>query len=160
MNTVANLSVRNWYLTADPNVNLFRPVSHMDSFFFYLVSNIRTVHCECHSGARLSYMYVYCMYLCHQKIDVEGLKKRKIKKSSMPPRVIIPPKRSPELVWFRAGKSASAWQRRWEPSKGPESRSRTVDAKLESNSEPERARVCQRVAVRASESQSGSHREP
>ena len=26
--------------------------------------------------------------------------------------------------------------------------------------EPERARVCQRVAVRASESQSGSHREP
>ena len=25
-------------------------------------------------------MYVYCMYLCHQKIDVEGLKKRKIKK--------------------------------------------------------------------------------
>ena len=31
--------------------------------------------------------------------------------------------------------------------------------KLESNSEPERARVCQRVAVRASESQSGSHRE-
>ena len=27
-------------------------------------------------------------------------------------------------------------------------------------SEPERARVCQRVAVRASESQSGSHREP
>ena len=32
-------------------------------------------------------------------------------------------------------------------------------AKLESNSEPEKARVCQRVAVRASESQSGSHRE-
>ena len=60
----------------------------------------------------------------------------------------------------RAGESASAWQRRWEPSKGPESRSRTVNAKLESNSEPERARVCQRVAVRASESQSGSHREP
>ena len=35
-----------------------------------------------------------------------------------------------------------------------------IYAKLESNSEPERARVCQRVAVRASESQSGSHREP
>ena len=35
-----------------------------------------------------------------------------------------------------------------------------VYAKLESNSEPERARVCQRVAVRASERQSGSHREP
>ena len=32
--------------------------------------------------------------------------------------------------------------------------------KLESNSEPERARVCQKVAVIASESQSGSHREP
>ena len=43
---------------------------------------------------------------------------------------------------------------------GAESRSRTVYAKLESNSEPERAKVCQRVAVRASESQSGSHREP
>ena len=43
-------------------------------------------------------------------------------------------------------------------SSGAESRSRTVYAKLES--EPERARVCQRVAVRASESQSGSHREP
>ena len=40
------------------------------------------------------------------------------------------------------------------------SRSRAVYAKFESNSEPERARVCQRVAVRASESQSGSHREP
>ena len=39
------------------------------------------------------------------------------------------------------------------------SRSRAVYAKLESNSEPERVRVCQRVAVRASESQSGSHRE-
>ena len=39
-------------------------------------------------------------------------------------------------------------------------RSRAVYAKLESNSEPERARVCQRVTVRASESQSGSHREP
>ena len=37
---------------------------------------------------------------------------------------------------------------------------RAVYAKLGSNSEPERARVCQRVAVRASESQSGSHREP
>ena len=34
----------------------------------------------------------------------------------------------------------------------------SVHAKLESNSEPEG--VCQRVAVRASESQSGSHREP
>ena len=45
-------------------------------------------------------------------------------------------------------------------SKGPVSRSRAVYAKLESNSEQERARVCQRVAVRASESQSGSHREP
>ena len=43
---------------------------------------------------------------------------------------------------------------------GAESRSRTVYAKLESNSEPARARVCQKVAVRASESQSGSHREP
>ena len=43
---------------------------------------------------------------------------------------------------------------------GDESRSRAVYAKLESNSEPERARVCQRVAVRASESQSGSYREP
>ena len=62
--------------------------------------------------------------------------------------------------YSRAGESVSAWQRRWEPSKGPESRSRTVYAKLESNSEPDRARVCQRVAVRASESQSGSHREP
>ena len=64
------------------------------------------------------------------------------------------------IINSRAGESASAWQRRWEPSKGPESRSRIVYAKLESNSEPERARVCQRVAVRASESQSGSHREP
>ena len=33
-----------------------------------------------------------------------------------------------------AGESASAWQRRWELSKGPESRSRTVYAKLENNS--------------------------
>ena len=40
------------------------------------------------------------------------------------------------------------------------SRSRAVYVKLENNSEPERARVCQRMAVRASESQSGSHREP
>ena len=39
------------------------------------------------------------------------------------------------------------------------SQSRAVYAKLESNSKPERDRVCQRVAVRASESQSGSHRE-
>ena len=43
---------------------------------------------------------------------------------------------------------------------GDESRARAVYARLESNSEPERARVCQRVAVRASESQNGSHREP
>ena len=43
---------------------------------------------------------------------------------------------------------------------GNEGRARAVYAKLESNSELERARVCQRVAVRASESQSGSHREP
>ena len=40
------------------------------------------------------------------------------------------------------------------------SRSRAVYAKLESNSEPERARVCQRVAVRATESQNGIYREP
>ena len=40
------------------------------------------------------------------------------------------------------------------------SRSRAVYVKLESNSEPERARVCQRMAVRASKSQIGSHREP
>ena len=40
------------------------------------------------------------------------------------------------------------------------SRSRAVFAKLESNTERERARVCQRVAVRASEGQNGSHREP
>ena len=60
----------------------------------------------------------------------------------------------------RVGESASSWHQRWEPSKGPVSWSRAVYAKLESNSEPERARVCQRVAVRASESQSGSHREP
>ena len=43
---------------------------------------------------------------------------------------------------------------------GPVSQSRAVYAKLESNCEPERARVCQRFAVRASESQSWSHREP
>ena len=49
---------------------------------------------------------------------------------------------------------------------GAESRARALRAdqglyaKLESNREPERARVCQRVAVIASESQSGSHREP
>ena len=59
----------------------------------------------------------------------------------------------------RAKESASSWHRQWELSKGPVSRSRTVYAKLASNSEPERARVCQRVAVRASESQCGSHRE-
>ena len=40
------------------------------------------------------------------------------------------------------------------------SQSRAVYAKLERTSEPERARVCQRVAVRASGSQSGSHRDP
>ena len=39
-----------------------------------------------------------------------------------------------------------------DPIKGPVSQSRAVYAKLESNGEPERARVCQRVAVRASES--------
>merc|ERR1712211_126148 len=39
-------------------------------------------------------------------------------------------------------------------------RSPLVYAKLESNSEPERASVCKRMAVRAGESQSGSHREP
>ena len=39
------------------------------------------------------------------------------------------------------------------------SQSRAVYAQLESNSEPERVRVCQRVAVRASESQRGSHRQ-
>ena len=43
---------------------------------------------------------------------------------------------------------------------GTESRARAVYAKLESNSEPERAIVCQNVAVRASESQSGSQRQP
>ena len=41
---------------------------------------------------------------------------------------------------------------------GAENQARAVYAKLESNSEPERTRVCQRVAVRASESQSGSQR--
>ena len=61
---------------------------------------------------------------------------------------------------IRAGKSASAWQRHWEPSKGPESWSRTVYAILDSNSEPERARVCQRVAVRARLGVTESHREP
>ena len=43
-------------------------------------------------------------------------------------------------------------------------RSRAVYAKLESNGEPERARVCQRVAVRARARAgvgvTGSHREP
>ena len=39
---------------------------------------------------------------------------------------------------------------------GPVSRSRAVYTKLESNSEPERARVCQRVAVRANERQERS----
>ena len=39
------------------------------------------------------------------------------------------------------------------------SRSRAVYAKLESNSEPERARVCQRVAVRARVGVTESHRE-
>ena len=64
------------------------------------------------------------------------------------------------LCLSRPGQSASAWQRRWELSKGPESQWRTVCAKLESNSEPERARVSQRVAVGASERQSGSYKEP
>ena len=40
------------------------------------------------------------------------------------------------------------------------SRSRAVYAKLESNSEPERARVCQRVAVRARVRVTESHRDP
>ena len=40
------------------------------------------------------------------------------------------------------------------------SRSRAVYAKLESNSEPERARVCQRVAVRARVGVTESHGEP
>ena len=40
------------------------------------------------------------------------------------------------------------------------SRSRAVYAKLESNSELERARVCQRVAVRARVGVTESHREP
>ena len=40
------------------------------------------------------------------------------------------------------------------------SRSRAVYAKLESNSEPERARVCQRVAVRVRVGVTESHREP
>ena len=40
------------------------------------------------------------------------------------------------------------------------SRSRAVYTKLESNSEPERARVCQRVAVRARVGVTESHREP
>ena len=37
---------------------------------------------------------------------------------------------------------------------------RAVYAKLESNSVPERARVCQRVAVRARVGVTESHREP
>ena len=41
---------------------------------------------------------------------------------------------------------------------GAESRTRTVYAKLESNSEPERAKVCQRVAVRARVGVVESHR--
>ena len=40
------------------------------------------------------------------------------------------------------------------------SRSRAVYAKLESNSEPERARVCQREPVRAKVGVTESHREP
>ena len=40
------------------------------------------------------------------------------------------------------------------------SRSRAVYAKFESNSEPEKARVCQRVAVRARVGVKKSHREP
>ena len=42
---------------------------------------------------------------------------------------------------------------------GAESRSRTVYTKLESTIEPERARICQRVAVRASKSQREAQRE-
>ena len=63
------------------------------------------------------------------------------------------------LHYNRVGESASAWQRRWEPSKGPQSRSRTVYTKLESTIEPERARISQRVAVRASKSQREAQRE-
>ena len=55
----------------------------------------------------------------------------------------------------------------WQRGNGAESRARALRADqelyisiLESNSEPERARVSQRVAVKASGSQSGSHREP
>ena len=62
-----------------------------------------------------------------------------------------------------AGESASAWQRRWEPSNGPESQSRTVYAKFESNSEPEGpeyAREWQWEPVRARVGVTGSHREP
>ena len=40
------------------------------------------------------------------------------------------------------------------------SRSRAVYVKLENNGEPERARVCQRVAVRARVEVTESHREP
>ena len=40
------------------------------------------------------------------------------------------------------------------------SRSRAVYAKFESDSEPERARVCQRVAVRARVGVTEGHREP
>ena len=40
------------------------------------------------------------------------------------------------------------------------SQSRAVYTKLESNSEPETARVCQRVAVRARVGVTESHREP
>ena len=60
----------------------------------------------------------------------------------------------------RPGQSASEWQRRWEPIKGPESRSRTVYAKLKSNREPETASESLREEVRARGSQSGSHSEP
>ena len=44
--------------------------------------------------------------------------------------------------------------------KGPRESIKDCKAKLENNSEPERARVSQRMAVKASGSQSGSRREP
>ena len=76
------------------------------------------------------------------------------------------------LVLSRPEQSVSAWQRRWEPSKQglwELIKDCILKLKLESNSEPERARVSQRVAMRAggsqrepdraSGSQSGSHRD-
>ena len=49
--------------------------------------------------------------------------------------------------------SASVWQRCWEPSKGPESRARTVYVKLESNNELERVRARERQREIEGESQ-------